>query len=97
MLIEDTGAGIPRDEIARIFDRSSSGSGIGGRRGTGLGLTLVRAGVRGHGGEVRVRSEHGAGARFEIMLPATAPASEGRAEVPAPAQAGDPCGHRKLL
>jgi signal transduction histidine kinase len=40
-------------------------------RRTGLGLALVRAVARGHGGEVRVRSTPGTGSRFEVVLPAT--------------------------
>jgi two-component system OmpR family sensor kinase len=47
MVIEDTGAGIPRSEIARIFDRFAAGSSATGHRGTGLGLALVRAIARG--------------------------------------------------
>jgi signal transduction histidine kinase len=39
------------------------------RRGTGLGLALAQAIASGHGGEVRVTSELGAGSRFEVLLP----------------------------
>jgi len=39
------------------------------RRGTGLGLALAQAIARGHGGEVRVTSELGAGSRFEVLIP----------------------------
>jgi signal transduction histidine kinase len=45
----------------------------GGVRGTGLGLALVRAVARAHGGEVRVRSTHGEGSEFELVLPLTVP------------------------
>jgi two-component system OmpR family sensor kinase len=95
MIIEDTGSGIPPGELARIFDRFTSGPGQAGHLGTGLGLALVRAIARGHGGEVRVRSAPGAGSRFEFMLPVTTPSADGLAQLPEPAQAGDPCGIRQ--
>jgi signal transduction histidine kinase len=90
VVVEDTGTGIPRDEPAHIFDRFSSGTAIGGRRGTGLGLALVRAIARGHDGEVRVRSEPGEGARFDLVLPLPA-AVGGHRTAPRPARAADPC------
>lgn len=92
LIVEDTGAGIAAPELANIFDRFSTGPAVGGRRGTGLGLTLVRAIARGHGGEVRVRSRPGEGSRFEVMLPVTSSVSADRAGIPVPAQAGDPFG-----
>ena len=95
LIIEDTGDGIPRSELARIFDRFTSGMRARGHHGTGLGLALVRAIALGHGGEVRVRSAPGAGSRFDFMLPVLAPADDGRAQLPIPVQAGDPCGIRR--
>lgn len=89
LIIEDTGDGIPQSQLARIFDRFTSGLGAGGHHGTGLGLALVRAIALGHGGEVRVRSAPGAGSRFDVMLPVLAPADDGLAQLPIPAQAGD--------
>jgi signal transduction histidine kinase len=68
VIVEDTGAGIPQSELAYIFDRFRTGS--GGPRGTGLGLALARAIAHGHGGEVLARSTLGAGATFEVVLPA---------------------------
>jgi signal transduction histidine kinase len=69
MIVADGGAGIPRAELDRIFDRFRSGSQLGGARGTGLGLALVRAVARAHGGEVRVRSAPGEGSEFALVLP----------------------------
>jgi len=83
VVIEDSGAGIPEAELAHIFDRFSSGRPARdagraehgpmehspARRGTGLGLALAQAIATGHGGEVRVTSELGAGSRFEVLLP----------------------------
>jgi signal transduction histidine kinase len=69
LTVSDTGTGIAPTELASIFDRFATGSGRAGRRGTGLGLALVRAVARGHGGDVRVRSVLGQGSTFEVLLP----------------------------
>jgi two-component system, OmpR family, sensor kinase len=69
LVVSDTGAGIAPTELASIFERFATGSGRAGRRGTGLGLALVRAVARGHGGDVRVRSVLGEGSTFELLLP----------------------------
>jgi signal transduction histidine kinase len=68
VIVADSGSGIPQSEIAYIFDRFRTGSGK--PRGTGLGLALARAIAHGHGGEVLARSTPGAGATFEVVLPA---------------------------
>jgi two-component system OmpR family sensor kinase len=69
MIVADSGEGIAPAELDPIFDRFRSGSQLGGTRGTGVGLALVRAVARAHGGEVRVRSAPGAGSEFELVLP----------------------------
>jgi two-component system OmpR family sensor kinase len=74
LIVADTGAGIPADQVHLIFERFRTGDSKA--RGTGLGLALVRAVARAHGGEVRVRSAVGEGSEFEILLPA-APAALG--------------------
>ena len=76
MIIADTGSGIPAAEREHIFDRFRSGGEPGDGRRTGLGLALVRAVARAHGGEALVHSTPGQGSRFEIVLPVTAPAAE---------------------
>jgi signal transduction histidine kinase len=70
VIVEDSGCGIPRAELAHIFDRFRTGSGAGRPRGTGLGLAVTRAIAHGHGGEVLVRSTPGSGSTFEFVLPA---------------------------
>jgi len=70
LVVEDAGTGIASAEVPTLFDRFTTGTGSSGRRGTGLGLPLVRAVARGHGGEVRVRSVLGQGSTFELALPA---------------------------
>jgi signal transduction histidine kinase len=73
MIVADGGEGILPAELDRIFERFRTGSQLGGTRGTGLGLALVRAVARAHGGEVRVRSSPGKGSEFELVLPIAAP------------------------
>jgi signal transduction histidine kinase len=75
MIIADTGTGIPPAEREHIFDRFRSGSELGDGRRTGLGLALVRAVARAHGGEALVHSTPGHGSQFELVLPVTAPAA----------------------
>jgi hypothetical protein len=55
--------------VDRIFERFRSGTQLGGSRGTGLGLALVRAVAKAHGGEVEVRSVPGGGSEFALLLP----------------------------
>jgi signal transduction histidine kinase len=69
IIVVDAGSGIPADEVPFIFDRFSTGQ-DGLPRGTGLGLPLVRAVARAHGGNVTVSSTVGKGSEFELTLPA---------------------------
>ena len=73
ILVADAGSGIPADQVPLIFDRFSTGD-DGQHRGTGLGLPLVRAVARAHGGNVTVSSTAGQGSSFELTLPAPADA-----------------------
>lgn len=69
--VADRGPGVPAGERQRIFEPFARGAADGaGPPGAGLGLSIVRAIVRGHGGEVAVRGrDSGPGAVFEISLP----------------------------
>lgn len=69
LVVTDTGIGIPAEEISRIWDRLYRGDQSRSQKGLGLGLSLVRAIVRAHGGEVDVQSEPGKGSTFAITLP----------------------------
>jgi signal transduction histidine kinase len=69
MIVADAGQGIPAELLRHIFDRFRSGD-SGHPRGTGLGLALVRAVARAHGGEVLVSSRPGQGSEFRLLLPA---------------------------
>ncbi len=70
--VEDSGLGIPDEEVGKVFDRFYRGSDELTRstRGSGLGLTLVKETVDAHGGSVEVRSQVGIGSTFSIKLPA---------------------------
>jgi signal transduction histidine kinase len=67
--IRDNGLGIPAPEQARIWDRLYRGDKSRAQRGLGLGLSLVKAVVEAHEGQVAVRSEEGKGAEFVVTLP----------------------------
>jgi signal transduction histidine kinase len=69
LTVADGGEGIPQAELDKIFERFGTGSQLASARGTGLGLALVRAVARAHGGDVAVRSEVGTGSEFELLLP----------------------------
>ncbi|WP_339751623.1 transporter substrate-binding domain-containing protein [uncultured Marinobacter sp.] len=69
--VRDTGIGIPRDQLERIFDAFEQQEGQNTRRygGTGLGLAISRKLARMMGGELEVESESGAGSVFTVTLP----------------------------
>jgi len=70
--ITDSGMGIPKEALPRLFDRfyQADPSRAGGRKhGAGLGLAIVREIVEAHGGRIGVRSETGQGTTFTINLP----------------------------
>ena len=68
IVVADTGAGIPAEQLPFIFERFHTRDG-GEPRGTGLGLPLVRAVAHAHGGDVTARSTPGKGSVFELTLP----------------------------
>jgi two-component system OmpR family sensor kinase len=69
--IQDEGKGISRDELPRIFERFYRGDAARDRQqpSTGLGLSIVRAIVLAHQGEIQVDSELGVGTTFRIRFP----------------------------
>jgi signal transduction histidine kinase len=89
LVVEDDGPGVPdalRDEVFDRFVRAE-----GDRGGSvGLGLSIVRAVARSHGGDVVLEAPPGGGARFVVTLPSAAEPAAERPDVSAaaPAAAG---------
>lgn len=69
--VEDQGPGIPADKIEKIFDRFYSARPAGETFGThsGLGLSISRQIVEGHGGRIYAQNRPSRGARFTVELP----------------------------
>ncbi len=69
--VSDTGIGIPPESVDHVFDRFYRVDKARARAagGAGLGLSIVKAVVDAHGGEVKVTSEIGKGSKFTVSLP----------------------------
>jgi signal transduction histidine kinase len=80
--VEDSGLGIPPDELDRLFERMFRASNATERHipGIGLGLAIVKALVEAHGGHVRVRSVVDEGTTFRVELPGAELDPEGARE-----------------
>ena len=67
--IQDTGVGIPADEVGRIFERFYRVDKARKGSGTGLGLSIARHIVEAHGGNIWVESTEGQGSTFFFTIP----------------------------
>ncbi len=69
--VEDTGVGIPKEDLPHVFERFYRVDKARSREtgGTGLGLSIVQQIIRLHGGSIDVQSEPGVGTKFIIQLP----------------------------
>lgn len=70
--VEDTGIGIPPDDLPQVFSRFHRGRNAAAYPGSGLGLAIVKAIVEAHCGRVTAENVS-PGARFALHLPATSP------------------------
>ncbi len=73
VMIEDSGYGLSEDEVAQVFEpfyraESAERAGVSGR---GLGLTIAKAVIEQHGGQIWVDSRPGKGSTFTFRLPCT--------------------------
>ena len=75
--VSDTGIGIPEEDLPRIWERLYRGDRSRSKKGLGLGLSLVKAIVTLHHGEITVLSDTGKGTTFTILLPAVGDAPNG--------------------
>lgn len=77
--VEDTGVGIPQQDVARVFERFYRVDKARSRQsgGTGLGLAIVKHLVEAHGGHVGVSSQVGVGSRFFFDVPLCPESSTG--------------------
>jgi signal transduction histidine kinase len=66
--VEDNGIGIREDEIQHIWERLYRGYESRSVQGLGLGLSLVKAVVQAHGGNIELESLHGRGSKFTIFI-----------------------------
>ncbi len=73
--VRDTGAGIPPEQLPRIFEKFYQADNQGAARaaGSGLGLAIAKQIVEAHGGAIVCESKVGAGTTFAITLPARVP------------------------
>ncbi|MEQ2467846.1 MULTISPECIES: ATP-binding protein [Bacillaceae] len=69
--VEDTGAGIPEEDLPYVFERfyKADKARTRGNAGTGLGLAIVKNIIDAHGGDISVYSKYGRGTTFFIFLP----------------------------
>ncbi len=71
--VGDTGIGISPSDQERIFERFYRAAAVRSCDGSGLGLSIVKAIIDGHGGRIQVASEPGKGSSFTLILPSSAP------------------------
>jgi signal transduction histidine kinase len=71
VMVSDQGAGIPRGDLDRVFERfyKVDKARVRGVGGTGLGLAIARHIVEAHSGRIWAESEEGSGSTFSFALP----------------------------
>jgi signal transduction histidine kinase len=71
--VEDSGEGVPAEDVERIFEPFYRGDPARSGPGAGLGLTLAKRIVEGVGGSISVRARAAGGGRFSVLLPVRQP------------------------
>jgi signal transduction histidine kinase len=69
VVVQDSGRGIPKEDLGHVFDRFWRGAGVRRTSGSGVGLAVVRELVHAHNGQVTVASEEGHGTTFVVTIP----------------------------
>ena len=72
IMVSDTGSGVAREHLPRLFDRFYRADAARDRQhgGAGIGLSIAKALVDAHGGQIHAHSDgHGAGSTFSVILP----------------------------
>jgi signal transduction histidine kinase len=85
LTVRDSGCGISREQLPKIFDRgftTKAGPDATGKGGTGVGLSACREIVESHQGRLRVESTVGKGTAFTVRLPVWQEKSESAAAAP---------------
>ena len=72
LTVADHGAGIPPEDLHRVFDKFYRVQRPGNATGTGLGLSICKGIVEAHGGRLTAENRAGGGALFSLVLPASA-------------------------
>ncbi|MCL0093482.1 cell wall metabolism sensor histidine kinase WalK [Dehalococcoidia bacterium] len=67
--VEDTGAGIPAEDLPHVFERFYKADKARSSEGTGLGLAIAKHIIQAHEGNIWARSEEGRGSTFSFRLP----------------------------
>ena len=83
LVVRDKGAGIPADDLPRVFDRFYRGRGAerDADDGSGLGLPIARSIIEKHGGTIEIESAPERGAAVCVRLPLLSPARPGAARL----------------
>ena len=99
LTVRDSGSGIPREQLPRIFDRfytTKNGPDESGKGGTGVGLSTCKDIVDAHQGRLRVESTVGKGTAFTIRLPVFQETAASSSSVPLP-KLGIPAENRQTV
>jgi len=67
--VADSGIGIEKQDLSRLFESFYRATNLGNIQGTGLGLSIIKNCVELHGGDIRVQSTVGEGTTFTVTLP----------------------------